>query len=49
MIRTSTAQWNGTLKQGSGTLGTQSKVLSDHALHLPLALCRRQGNEPGGG
>jgi osmotically inducible protein OsmC len=29
MIRTSTAQWNGTLKQGSGTLGTQSKVLSD--------------------
>jgi osmotically inducible protein OsmC len=29
MKRTASAQWNGTLKEGSGTLGTQSAVLKD--------------------
>jgi len=29
MKRTASAQWNGTLKEGSGTLGTQSAILKD--------------------
>src|SRR5438094_8841972 len=29
MKRTATAVWQGTLKEGKGTLGTQSKVLRD--------------------
>ena len=46
MARKATAVWNGMLRDGTGTISTESGVLSKAKEFIRHALRKRQGNEP---
>ena len=48
ITRTANAHWQGTGKEGKGTLTTQSGVALHHALRLQHPLRRHQGHQPRG-